>query len=110
MAVSRKNIKGVANIRTHSGSVDRTLKPHEAHMRLCVLEMEKARRGQERESAMRRVRVIDERYKEIEEEKKDILEALELHDRGPSRAVSNRPARQKPGSCDQETGSFRLKY
>lgn len=110
MVVSRKNIKGVTNIRTHSGSVDRMLKPHEAHMRLCVLEMEMARRGQERESALKKVLIIDERYKEIEEEKQDILQALELRDRGPARAGSIRLTREGPGSCDQETGSFRLKY
>jgi len=45
-------------------------------MRLCVLEMEKARRSKERESALRRVNSINERFREIDEEKRDLLHVL----------------------------------
>ncbi len=109
MAVSRKNIKGVANIRTHSGPVDRTLKPHEAHMRLCVLEMEKARRGQERESALKRVHIIDARNMEIEQEKQDILQALELNT-GESLKTGRKHSPQKFSEESQPVKGFSLKY
>ncbi len=110
MAVSRKNIKGVANIRTHSGSVDRTLKPHEAHMRLCVLEMEKARRTQERESALRRVRTIDERHKEIEEEKQNILRSLELNAKESLKPDRKNHLPEKGTGTNEAVKSFTLKY
>jgi hypothetical protein len=76
MAIAKRTIKNVRDIRTHSGAVGQALEPHEVHMRLCVLEMEKARRSKERQSALRRVSSIDERFREIEEEKSDLLNAL----------------------------------
>lgn len=76
MAIPKNVIRGFKNIRTRSGSIGRTLVPHEIHMRLCVLEMEKARRNSEKESALARVKAIDARFEEIEAERQDLLEVL----------------------------------
>jgi hypothetical protein len=76
MAIPKSVIRGFKDIRTGSGSVGRTLAPHEIHMRLCVLEMEKARRNAEKESALAWVKAIDARFEEIEAERRDLLEVL----------------------------------
>ena len=72
----KRTLRGVKDLRTHSGQVDQTSLPHKAYMRISCLEMERARRGVERESAMVRVRGIDERFREIDEEKAALLEGL----------------------------------
>ncbi|MBN1841103.1 MAG: hypothetical protein JW883_02335 [Deltaproteobacteria bacterium] len=76
MAIPQKTIRGVQDIRTHTRAAASAFQAHEAYMRLSCLEMEKARRGKERESAMRRVDLIDARFKEIEGEKAELLQTL----------------------------------
>jgi hypothetical protein len=66
MGFPKRNIRGLQDIRTRSGNVDRIGHPYIAYMKITCLEMEKARRSQERESAINRVNNIDGRFKEIE--------------------------------------------
>lgn len=68
--------KGLRDIRTRSGSVDRTHARHRTYLKLAVLEMEKARRGKERHSAQARVEDIDSRFREIEQEKETLNRSL----------------------------------
>jgi len=72
-------IKSVQDIRTLAGTVDQTFRPHKAFLRIACLEMEKARRNLERASAMRRIEGIDQRFKDIEEEKRRLSRVLEEH-------------------------------
>ena len=81
MAVSSKNIKGLQDIRTHSGKVSEGVVPHKAYMRLTCLEMEKYRRDKERKSAMARVENIDNRFRDIEMEKENILASLGVREK-----------------------------
>ena len=73
MAIPQRTVK---DIHTNSGRVDRISVPYRAFMRISVLEMEKARRGLERKSAMQRIKDIDARFREIGAEKKALLETL----------------------------------
>lgn len=50
--------------------------PHQLYMRLTCLEMERHRRGIEREAALTRVRICDERSRDIDEEMGEIKEEL----------------------------------
>ena len=59
-----------------SGRVDKKSAPYRAYMQITCLEMEKARRGSERNSAIRRIAEVDNRLQEIEVEKAAILKAL----------------------------------
>lgn len=52
---------------------------HQLYMRLTCLEMERHRRGIEREAAMTRVRICDDRSRDIEQEMAEIK--AELRDR-----------------------------
>lgn len=85
----KRNIRGLQDIRTISGSVDQTTIPYKAYMKISCLEMEKARRGKERESAIHRIKNIDARFKEIESEKDAILQKLgEQNSANPVKAKS----------------------
>lgn len=68
-------IRGLNNIRTRSGTSDQVSEPYKAFLRIGSLEMEKARRSKERESAMLRVQNIDSRFREIDAEKEELLES-----------------------------------
>jgi len=82
-------------------------------MRIASLELEKFRRGQERQSAMSRVKSIDDRSREIEAEQSLILKALKARKarEDPRKALKVRKAR-----CLSDTVSgaprptFRLRY
>jgi hypothetical protein len=108
MAIARRNIRGLQDIRTRSGNVDRVAHPYMAYMKITCLEMEKARRGQERESAIHRVNTIDARFKEIEDEKSALLQALGERN---SNGASGKTARTGQKSAPRRSkGPFRIRY
>lgn len=100
MAIPRKKVRGLESIRTLSGRADPAFQPYRAHLKIASLEMEKARRHKEKESAMLRVGVIDARTEEIEAEKTEILHELGLA--GDADAG-------EPGS-PSEKGGFKIRY
>lgn len=73
---TKSNLKGLKDIRTCSGRVDRTHEAYMAYMRITALEMEKARRDREKQSATSRIEAIDARLAEIEAEKESLLVQL----------------------------------
>jgi hypothetical protein len=68
--------KSVRDIKTLSGRVDQASLPYRAYMKLSCLEMEKARRLRERESASQRIANIDARLQEIEAEEEELLQSV----------------------------------
>ena len=68
--------KGLRDIRTRTGGVERTHSRHRAFLKVAMLEMEKERRNKERESAEARIKTIDNRLCEIEKEKEVLLKLL----------------------------------
>ncbi|HHT9137680.1 MAG TPA: hypothetical protein ACFYEK_10625 [Candidatus Wunengus sp. YC60] len=68
--------KGMNDIKTHAGTVDRTFLPHKAFMRISCLEMEKAHRIREMENSRQRIKAIKNRLKEIEAETKTLLSRI----------------------------------
>jgi hypothetical protein len=91
----------VKDIRTFSGMVDRVSAPFRAYLRIACLEMERFRRGRERESAVQRTRNIEERFREIDKEKTMLLQSLRTQD---SPASGDQPL---PAAND---GGFRFRY
>ncbi len=108
MHIQKKILKGVQDIRTYAGRGGQAFHPYKAYMRISCLEMEKARRGKERESAMHRVNNIDARFKEIEAEKATILEFLGKADSGDS-ATTARVADPTPARRGRMSG-FKIRY
>lgn len=99
MAIPKRNIRGLQDIHTFSGSADQKFLPHKAYMKISCLEMEKFRRGKERESAAHRVKNIDARFREIEAEKDVLLRSLGERDGGApdARAPGRKPAPRRDG-------------
>lgn len=79
--------KAMRDIKTHSGRVDRIASPYLAYMQITCLEMEKARKGREKESAQKRLQDLDARLDNIEREKASLLHALT--ERGAARAATS---------------------
>ena len=70
--------------------------------------MEKARRSKERESAMLRVNSIDERFREIDAEKAELLKVLDL---GNTIGIDAPGGKKRPGSDHNLIpGGFKISY
>jgi len=108
MAIASRTIRGLQDIRTHSGRVREAVIPHKAFMRLSCLEMEKFRRAKERESALTRVRNIDARFRDIDAEKELILETMNARDNDSF--LSKEREEHKPGPGRKSGAGFKLKY
>ncbi|MBI5251806.1 MAG: hypothetical protein HY912_20120 [Desulfomonile tiedjei] len=105
MTSAKGNSRGLREIRTHSGKVDRVAIPHMAYMNISCLEMEKARREKEKFIALNRIKDIEKRLQEIEAEKDLLLKRLgERCHNGPQGVpIFKAPTVQsKPG--------FKIKY
>lgn len=81
MAIPKSILRGVEHIRTHSGNADPAYRPYKAYLRIACLEMERARRGKERDASTFRVNTIDARAQEIDAEKDRLLK--EIGERAP---------------------------
>ena len=73
---NRSTIRGLRDIRTHSGRVDAAGVPYMQYMKISALEMERARRNTEKVSAEARITSINARLAEIESEKGALLIGL----------------------------------
>ena len=104
MGIPRKTMR---DIRTLSGKVDRIANPYMAYMQITCLEMEKARKGREKASALHRVETLDGRLRDIEAEKASLLRALA--ERGAASAVGAPNGGSNPASSRSARG-FKLRY
>ena len=110
MAIPKYNIRGLQNIRSHSGRADQVSEPYRVYLRIGCLEMEKARRGKEKESAMLRVKAIDDRFLDIEAEKAELLKELELR-KNIAVGIDVPGKKSNPGSNpNRNPGAFKISY
>jgi hypothetical protein len=81
--------------------------PYKAYMKLSALEMEKYRRGKEKQSALEKVRNIDRRFQDIEAERQELIRSLEAQgaDRRPISKLGGPEAAPRT-----TTGPFKIKY
>ncbi|MEI8242247.1 MAG: hypothetical protein WCI17_03180 [bacterium] len=108
MPTTKKVLRGVQNIRTMSGRVDDQALPYKAYMKISVLEMEKHRRGVEKACALEKVRQIDQRFLEIEAEKRKALQSLKSQ--GAPLPQGRRAAAHPAAAPIRNTGSFKIRY
>jgi hypothetical protein len=103
--------KGIREIRTLSGRVDRVSLPYRAYLKISCLEMEKARRTREKESAREGIARIDHRLAEIEAEKAALLQALKDMAREESAAAAA-GGKEAPGRApgEPQSGGFKFRY
>lgn len=104
---AKRILRSLQDVRTLSGMVDKASNPYMGYMKMSCLEMEKFRRGKERESALQRVRNIEARFREIEAEKATILRALSVQNDGrPAREPGPEPA----PAPSRNNGAFKVRY
>ena len=102
--------RGLKNIPTLSRRADQRAAPHRTYMQITCLEMEKARRGSERQAASRRIADLDARIKEIEEEKQALLQKIPgSFPKSSMRQASVETRAQPPKSAAGGAG-FRVRY
>ena len=106
--MTKRIMRGVQDIKTLSGRADEGAIPYKAYMKLSILEMEKFRRGKEKQSALERVQHIDQRFRDIEAERQEIITALE----GKGiRRQSLPDHKESPTAAPRTTtGPFKIKY
>ena len=105
MAIPRKTMR---DIRTLSGRVDRIANPYMAYMQITCLEMEKARKGRERASALQRVEILNGRLRDIETEKAALVRALAEREAVPATAPTS-PGSGRPAPS-RTWGGLKLRY
>jgi hypothetical protein len=93
--------RGLQNIRTLTGKVGKATLPYMAYLRISHIEMEKARKTRESESARRLMADIAARLEEIETEKANLLTAL-----NEKSLAETRPQPEPKRS----TGAFKVRY
>ena len=99
--------KGVSNIRTLSGRVDQLSLTYRSYMQVACLEMEKARRNKERQSASQRIALIDARLEQIETAKQELLQAVNTS----GQEAPMRPTNVEPKSVPRRSGGgFKIRY
>jgi hypothetical protein len=111
MAIPDRTTRGLQCVQTLSKNKHLEVPPHKAYIKIACLEMERARRGSEREAAMRRVRIIDERFKAIDAEKEALLASLaQMGENLPASSPAG-PRRRPEAPHPKASGSgFGIKY
>lgn len=104
MGNQKKIVRGLQDLRTLSGRIDQTSSPYRGYMKVSCLEMEKFRRGKEKESALERVARIEARFREIDAEKGLLLQ--ELNDEAGGRAAPSAPRKASPA----RGAGFKIRY
>jgi CHASE3 domain sensor protein len=92
--------RGLRDIRTVTARVKKSTLPHEVYLRISHIEMEKARKTVESEKARQLMMDIATRLREIEVEKKELLESIGERAGGTG---------QRPGP-PRSQGGFKIRY
>jgi len=108
MAIPPRTIRTMQDVRTHSGTASETFVPYKAYMRLSCLEMEKYRRGQEKEKSLNRIKNIEQRFEDIEAEKAELM--AKIREQNESESVAEQTTRQRSVVSSDASSPRRFKY
>lgn len=72
-----KTQRGLGVVRSLAGVGHAAMAPHAAYMKITTLELEKLRLNRAREHASRRIREIDQRLRQLEEQQAALLDNIE---------------------------------
>jgi hypothetical protein len=110
MIRTKSNLRGLRDIRTRTGKVVRTGIPYMAYMKISCLEMEKARREKEKDSAETRIRNIDSRLADIEKEKGGLLVNLGERSAANSSRSATASKDSHPTEASDKKQGFKIRY
>lgn len=108
MAIPPRTIRTMQDVRTHSGRSSENFVPYKAYMRMSCLEMEKYRRGQEREKSLIRIKNIEQRFEEIETEKAVLM--AKIQEQKESEPAAAQTTRQRSIVSTDASSPKRFKY
>lgn len=108
MPAAKRSLRGLRNIKTLSGRDDAAGLPHRAYMKLACLEMERERRVLERKNALRRLKSIDDRIRDIEAEEAALRQGLGGAADAPPPAVPGGDAAAR--TMRRRKQAFKVKY
>jgi hypothetical protein len=100
-------VRGLKNIRTLAGRVDRLAIPCRAHLQIASLEIEKARHAAERATVSRRVAELDARLRGIDSEETTLLQGLAERSKGKGVGSSGPGSKLVPRPSN---GALRIRY
>jgi len=103
----KRSLRGLQNIKTISGRMDVLANPYKKYMKISILEMEKFRKNKERDSALEKLGAIDQRFEEIDIEKKKILDSLE--EQKVQQSCQKSPV-VKTQTSNTFSSSFKIRY
>ena len=99
--------RGIQDIRTMSERISDADNPQRKYLALAMLELERARRNKEKQSASQRVANIDQRLADITAEQTELLAAAEME--LDTSTLAER--RGQAGDSDSQSGcGFKLAY
>ena len=105
--MTKRIMRSVQDIKTLSGRSNEGSVPYKAYMKLSILEMEKFRRGKEKQSALDRIHHIDQRFRDIEVARDELFNALE----GKGIKIRRLPTVDEPPTVMKtSTGPFKIRY
>jgi hypothetical protein len=99
--------RGMQDIRTMSERTSDADNPQRKYLALAMLELEKARRKEEKRSSSQRVASIDQRLTDITAEQTELLAAAEAELETSAQPERRGPANQ---SDPQSGGGFKVSY
>jgi hypothetical protein len=108
MPANKKIIRRLLDIRTMSSCGQTGTIPYKVYMRLSMLEMEKYRRGKEKDKALALLTEIENRFKEIDEEIKKIFLSLGFREPADLSKLPKPSAAAAQGRSQRS--SFKIKY
>lgn len=110
MAIPTKTLN---NIRTLSSRTGQRSAPYLDYLQIGCLEMEKARRGEERKSASQRIALIDARIAQIDKTKQALLQVMATSGEGVPAHSSSLPSPPSPDlnpTPRRSAGGFKIRY
>lgn len=99
--------RGLSNIRTLSGRVEKVSLPYRSYMQITCLEMERTRRDRERKSASERIAAIDARLKQIDTIKQELLKVVSPGGGALPSRVAGLEVKPEPR---RSVGGFKIRY
>jgi hypothetical protein len=99
--------RGLRDVLSPVGRGDQLAHPYRAYMQITCLEMERARRNQERKAAKQRIAIIDARLREVETEKAALLQSV--GERIPG-LTAKAPAAGSDLSASVAKKGFKIRY
>jgi hypothetical protein len=97
--------RGVQDIRTMTERISDADNPQRKYLALAMLELERARRNKEKQSASQRVHNIDQRLADISAEQTELLAAAEAE----LQTAAMQPRRGQSADAECE-GGFKIAY